>query len=210
MCNCQNLKAQDIKMKWVVILIPGLGDDASKLQLVTRHWPQKYNIETILYLMPWMGNSESFEQKLNRLIKKIDTLHENGYTISLLGTSAGGSCAINAYCKRREKIAKVINVCGRLRKGKNVFPSLDIAAKNSPSFKESVLLCEENLKSLNDQDRKKILTIRSYFDEIVPVSFIPIDGAHNIRIFSVEHILSISLAMTLYSKNIIDFILQNP
>lgn len=195
-------------MKQVVILIPGLGDDTGKLQLVTKHWQQQYNIETIPYLVPWMGNDQSFEQKLERLIEKIDALHENGYKISLLGTSAGGSCVINAYCKRRDKIAKVINVCGRLKKGENVFPTLDVAARNSLSFKQSVLLCEENLKTLTVQDKTKILTIRSMYDEIVPVSLIPIAGANNIRIFSIEHLLSISLTMTLYSKNIVDFIVS--
>lgn len=195
-------------MKHALIIIPGLGDDADKLTFVTKHWKKKYNLETIPHLIPWIDNGENFEQKLDRLIEKIDALHEDGNKISLLGTSAGGSCAINAYCKRRDKIAKVINVCGRLKKGEHVFPTLDVAARKSPSFKQSVLLCEENLKSLNDRDRKKILTIRSYFDEIVPVSLIPIDGAHNIRIFSVEHLISISLAMTLYSKRIVDFILR--
>lgn len=196
-------------MKHAVIIIPGLSDGLSKLQWVTRNWKVKYNLEPFAYCVPWMGESESFEIKLKRLINTIDELHNKGYKISLLGTSAGGSCVINAYCARRNKISTVINVCGRLKEGNNVFPSLEVAARKSPSFKQSVLLCEKNFTSLTSQNKAKILTIRSLFDEVVPVSLISIEGATNIRILSVEHGISIALAMTLYSKKIIDFLLRN-
>lgn len=195
-------------MKYAVILIPGLGDDVTKLQWATHNWKVKYDLEPFVHRMPWMGKSENFEIKLKRLLNKIDELNDKGYAISLLGTSAGGSCVINAYCARRNKISTIINVCGRLKEGNHVFPSLGVAARKSPSFKQSVLLCEKNLTTLSLQDRAKILTIRSLFDEAVPLPLIPIEGATNIRILSVGHVISMALAMTLYSKKITDFLLR--
>ncbi len=194
-------------MKQAVILIPGLGDRVRSLSFATRNWSRKYGITPFVHPMQWMGSAESFETKLKRLVDLIDNLYTKGYDISLLGTSAGGSCVINAFCERKSKIKTVINVCGRLKKGENVFPSLDWAAQKSPPFKQSVLLCEENIKLLTPQDTKKIVTIRSLFDEVVPNILVPIEGANNIRIIAIEHSVSIILAMTLYSKMIIDSLL---
>lgn len=194
-------------MKQAVILIPGLGDKVRSLSFATHNWEKMYGVVPFVHPMRWMGSEESFETKLKRLIALIDNLCARGYDVSLLGTSAGGSCVINAFCERKRKIKRVINVCGRLKKGENVFPSLDWASQKSPSFRQSVLQCEENMKHLTHQDTKKIVTIRPLFDEVVPTVLVPIEGATNIRIIAVEHSISIILAMTLYSKIIIDSLL---
>ncbi len=98
--------------------------------------------------------------------KKIDELSDKEYEISLFGQSAGGTAVLNAYIERKNKI---VNICGRLRKGKNVFPSLETAAKGNPAFVESVLLFEnQNEKKLTTEDRKKILTIKPLWDGVVP------------------------------------------
>lgn len=194
-------------MKHAVIVIPGLGDRVRSLSFATRNWSREYGITPFIHPMHWVGSEEPFETKLKRLVGLIDELYMEGFTISLLGTSAGGSCVINAFCERKSKIKTVINVCGRLKKGEHTFPSLDWAAQKSPSFKQSVILCEENVKQLTPQDTEKIVTIRPLFDEVVPSNLVPIEGATNIRIVAIEHSISIILAMTLYSKTIIDVLL---
>lgn len=194
-----------MKQSYAVIIIPGLGDDTRILSWITRNWRRKLNITPIVYSMNWKKN-ESFQQNLTKLLILIDKTHKQFDYLSLIGTSAGGSAVINAFCQRKDKIHKVINVCGRLRKGENIFPSLDSAAKNSPSFKESVLLCEKNLEKLTPQDKTKILTIRPLIDEVVPTSCVPIPGAINKTIFSVEHGLSIALCFTVYSNRITYFL----
>ncbi|MFA5135931.1 MAG: hypothetical protein WC489_00885 [Patescibacteria group bacterium] len=194
-------------MKHAVILIPGLSDNANNLQFVTNNWEQKHDITPYVHVVPWTSNTENFDAKLERLIHKIDILSEKKHRVSLIGTSAGGSCVINAFCKRRSQIHKVVNVCGRLKKGTHVFPSLDFACRRSPSFKDSVLLCEKNIETLSTKDKQKIMTVSSLFDEAVPLSLMSINGAYNIRIISLEHAISIALALTLYSQKITDFLL---
>lgn len=191
--------------KHYLVIIPGLGDNDKKFNFVVRNWEKEYKIIPHIHLMPWK-DKRSFTPKLKRLLLLIDNLYKNGNEVSLLGTSAGGSAVINAFCKRKNKISKVINVCGRLREGKNVFPTLRQAAMTSPSFEESVLLCEANLEKLSKKDKSKIMTIKPLFDEVVPGSTVAISGANNAVIFSVEHIVSIVLAVTLYSKKIMEFL----
>ncbi len=187
-----------------LIVVPGLGGKNPYLKKVVNSW-NKYGIKSYIHDVDWRDRKESFKTKLKKLVNQIDKLSKKG-NVSLLGTSAGGSAVLNAFSERKSKVHKIINVCGRLRKGINVFPSLDLAAITSPSFKESVLNCETVQKRFNSTDRKKIQTIRSLFDQSVPISTMTIEGVRNERVFSVEHGLSISLAMTIYSKTIINFL----
>src|SRR3989344_2322048 len=113
-----------------VIIIPGLGDDLTKLKWVTKHWP-KYGLEPVLHNIQWRSGDKHFRPKLEKLLNTIDDLAIDGNKISLLGTSAGGSAVVNAFCLRKNKIHKVVNVCGRLRKGSGVYPTLDFASRSS-------------------------------------------------------------------------------
>ncbi len=156
--------------------------------------------------MLWQGAEQDLTPKLNRVIGLIDSYYADGYTVSLLGTSAGGSAVVNVFAMRKEKIHRVINVCGRLRKGKNVLPSLEQVSRKSKSFYDSVIRCEENLKMFTSEDCKEILTFRPLFDELVPSSTVPVLGATNVLLPTIEHVLSIALAMTLYSSRIRRFL----
>lgn len=187
-----------------VIAVPGLGGENFGFRAIVNSW-QRYGFTPHIHNVNWK-DGEAFKPKLQRLVRLIDDLSSNNDFVSLVGTSAGGSAVLNAFYERRNKIQRVINVCGRLKKGENVFPSLNLAARKSIAFKESVLLCEKNEPSLTQNERAKILTIRPIFDEIVPSVTTSIKGANNSRIFSIEHTLSIILAMTIYSNLVIEFL----
>lgn len=195
-------------MPHFLIIIPGLGDRASLLEFATRNWEQKYTIKTIVHPIPWQGTEQEFGLKLERLIAIIDTSIGNGYRVSLLGTSAGGSAVINAFAMRKGKIHRVINVCGRLRRGGNVSPTLEEASRKNKSFYDSVILCENNLNSLTPDEEKKILTFRPLFDELVPSSTVTVSGGMNILMPTIEHVLSISVAITVFANKIVDFVLK--
>ena len=190
--------------KHIVILIPGLGDNFQWIKFLIGNWERKHGLIARFHVMPWQGDEHEFEPKLQRLLGDIDSHLENGDKVSLVGLSAGGSAVINAFALRSDKILKVVNVCGRLRAGEDVSALSGIVGKTSFSFIKSVLRCEEVLKSLSTKQKQKILTIRPFYDEIVPVSTVTIEGAKNIQINSIEHVLSIGLALSLYSRKIID------
>jgi carboxylesterase type B len=159
--------------------------------------------------MSWQGKEKDFERKLEKVVALIDTYCADGYTVSLLGTSAGGSAVVNAFAMRKDKIHRVINVCGRLRKGENVFPTLEKASLTSKSFYDSIIQCENNLKTLSPRECQQILTFRPLFDELVPSSTVSVPGAKNIILPTIAHILSISIAMTVFSKKIAEFVLKD-
>lgn len=186
------------------IYIPGLGDKNILNTWFLRFW-ELYRISYEVVGMPWYDKSEEFSIKLQRVLDRIDIARKNKKNVVLLGVSAGASAALNAYCQRRNDILAVINVCGRLREGKGVLPTLDFAARKGPAFKESVLRAEKNGKSLTKKDKEKMLTIRPLYDEIVPSSTVAINGARNIVIPCFEHVFSIGIACTFYSKYIVDF-----
>lgn len=187
-----------------VVVIPGLGGGNPLFDRVINSW-KRFGFIPHSYNMTWK-DSEGFASKLKDLIKTIDNLKTKENKVSLVGTSAGGSMALNAYYERQTAIHRVINVCGRLKAGENVFPTLDQASKKSPSFRESVIRCEKGERRLSKIARKKIMTIRPFMDEIVPVSTTTVPSAHNIQIYSVEHMLSITLAMTFYVNHIVEFL----
>lgn len=193
--------------KHVVIIIPGLGDETRILRWVVRHWRQ-YGLIPVVYSVGWRDRETSFLPKLAGLVGKIDQLIKEGNKVSLIGTSAGGSAAINAFMERKSKIHRVINVCGRLRVGPTTgFRSFDSKTRSSPAFAESVRLCERGIAQLSLPDRRKIMTVRALFgDELVPPETAIVDGARNIHVPTGEHMLSIGAALTLYSAPLISFL----
>lgn len=198
--------------KKVAIVIPGLGDGRKDLSAVAKWWQNnnnwkiKYGIETNVIAFGWADSPQTLNNKLIDLNILIDNYYKANYKITLIGTSAGASAVFNAYYESRNKVGKLINVCGRLREGVNVTPTLDQASRRYPLFKESVKKCEAKLNSLNREDLDKVLTVRAVFDEVVPSNTVILEGATNIVVSSVEHVLTIGLVMSVFSNRVARFI----
>ena len=188
-----------------VFFVPGLGGETSLFRLAVHSW-KRFGFIPIVHDVGWKDGEEKFGPKLEKLLSRIDTIHATGGIISLIGTSAGGSAVLNAFTQRTEKIHRIVNICGRLRAGNSVYPTLENASLKSNSFKESVMMFETNEPNLTNDERKKIMTIRSLFDETVPTTTISVRGAQNIQIVSVEHNLSIALEMIVYAGKLVEFL----
>lgn len=190
-----------------VIVIPGLRDHLKPITLATNHW-RHHGLEPVVYSMEWTDERVKFPSKLAELGDLIKEFAIKGDEVSLVGCSAGGSMAINAFFESENRVHKVINVCGRLRTGfSKGFRSLDRRSKSSPAFKQSVELCERRIEELSTSDLKKIMTMRAMLgDELVPAETSILEGAYNTTIPTVEHILSIGAALTVFSKPLIAFL----
>ncbi len=192
-----------------LIMIPGLSDQGflqkRLMNLVPEYW-RKYGIIGHVVYPNW-EDGESFAPKLKRMVKKVDELIEQDHDVSVMGLSAGGSAVLNIFCERKNVLRGAINATGRLRAGERVHPSLDFAAKSSLAFKESVLLFEnKNEKILTKDDRKRIMTIRPLWDEIVPASTVAVQGADNRIIPVIDHLLAGGYVSFIYGKKIVLFI----
>ena len=189
-----------------VIVIPGLGNNVRKHEWIMEGW-KKFGIIPHVFDTKWKTEENGFQPKLDRALKLVDSLSNKTSRISIVGNSAGSSFALNIFDNRKKQIHKVIVNCGRVRDGDWPWFTFDQATKLSPSFKESVLRAQKIEKIFTNIDRKKILTLRPLFDEVVPSFTVSIPGAKNIIIPSIEHSLSIALNLTLFKKRLFSFIL---
>ena len=66
---------------------------------------------------------------------------------------------------------------------------------------------EQNETSLIKNDRKKIMTVRALFDELVPDNTSYVIGANNKRLKTIEHVFSIWIGLSFY-KPLTKFLLN--
>ena len=193
--------------KHKVIIVPGLGDETSAIRLFTNHW-RSHGLEPVIHSVGWHDDKNNFKSKLQNIVKLIDKFSKEGSTVSLLGVSAGGSAVLNAFIEQKDRIHRVVNICGRLRAGtQKGFRSFEARTSSSPAFAQSIILCESSESKLSKSDRSKVMTVRAMFgDELVPSDTAVLKGAYNTRIPTPEHIFSIGMALTILSKPIILFI----
>jgi hypothetical protein len=192
-----------------LFLVPGLGDATRLVEMCSGPLKRK-GIITHIVSFGFMDKHATLDQQLKRFNKKvIDIAKKKKNTVSLLGISAGGSAMILAWqLLRKQKIPihRIINVCGRLEKGTSRLSPLEFSARKSRIFYDSVTKVEPVVNKLSSQDRKHILTFRGLFDEIVPVSTIPLKGATNKVVLAIGHQLSIGMTLLFYSRTIVRFI----
>lgn len=150
----------------------------------------------------WRG-SEDFAPKLDRIVELVDELHSEGHRVSLVGVSAGATAAFNTYMKRPEKIAKVVYVCGKLRRPDSVGERY---YRINPAFKQSLEKVQDQIDNLTPEDSAKMLSLKPWYDQTVPVADTVLPGVRNWRMLSLWHIPSIFIGITAYSPIICGFI----
>ena len=167
-------------------------------------------MEPLIHSVSWRNDHQDFQIKLTRLLGVIDSIDTRHNKVSLVGCSAGGSAVLNAFYERKDVINKVINVCGRLRTGNLTgFRSFKSKTASSSAFAQSIKLFETRESLLSQEDKGKVMTVRALFgDELVPADTTNLDGAYNITVPTGEHLFSIAMAMTVFSKNLIKFLIQ--
>ena len=190
-------------MKQAVVYIPGLNDNKfGDAQMKMLSLWKIYNIETLYVPMNW-SDKRPFSEKLENILKAIDGLVGSGFSVSLFGTSAGASAALNAYSLRHDKISKVICVCGKINHPETI---LDATYQVNPAFKESMAALPKSLSSLSGDSISRILSLRPLADNLVPPKDTIVAGAQNGIMPTVGHGLSISYSLTLGSTRLARFV----
>jgi hypothetical protein len=194
----------DSKRKQYVIILPTLMDDAPAMSLFTGFWPL-FGLTPVVLKFGWKDAKDETDlvQNINKVVSEVDRLAKLG-TVSLVGCSAGGNIMINVFSQRREIINGVINVCGALRPGSTG------SKFDTPAYLNSLRYCDEAIKKLGEEDKKKIMTIRPRFgDEFVKPEQVSVEGAKNSSLPTLEHLLTIMMALTFFSKATIKFLKNN-
>jgi predicted peptidase len=186
-----------------VIYLPGIGDHRPWLQdKIIKLW-RLFGIRAEFQAVGW-ASDEAFEDKLQKIIKRIDDLSADGQRLALVGVSAGASAALNAYMARPEKIEAVIFIAGKLF-GTDI--QIHYFSEN-PAFEASLFMSDAAVQRLTDADRHKMLYVYTSRDRTVWPSVNHIFGVRQKKVFAFSHISAIYLTILFHGRLIARFIKQ--
>lgn len=185
-------------MKHYIIYIPGLGDHYDGVRRFFLRFWKIYGVQAQLVPMQWY-DGESYQTKYNSVTVAIVVAKEQGYTVSLVGESAGASMAMNVFA-HNESLHRFISLCGVNSFHASVSPRI---LARSPAFKESLTnLAASQRQALREQS-ERITSITALSDSVVSPAKNKIEGVRHKRIFSIGHLPSILLGLSLLSFTII-------
>lgn len=179
--------------KTTVLFIPGLGDGKIRGENLAIKLLAPWRLDGEYFPIYW-HKKEDFKTRIAELSKRIAELNSEGRRVVLVGYSAGASAAINALSANKEKVSRIILICGKIQ---NLDKINDSYFKLNPKFGGSVELLKKSLPDLDAEQRAKVLSIRPIFDETVPVKDTIIQGAKNKRVFMVGHVPTIAYCLSL-------------
>lgn len=108
-----------------VIIVTGLGDYTSYIRRAIKSWPKRYGLEPHIFAWGWEGEVDAYEAKHQNLLTQIHQLSDRGQkAVALIGISAGGSAVLNAARDVPDEVSSVVNICGRVRRGRRGLWSL--------------------------------------------------------------------------------------
>ena len=111
--------------------------------------------------------------------------------------------AISVYSERRDKISKVVFICGKLNRLDNIQQKY---FNKNPAYKKCVEHAKRSMPKLSNDDKKKMTSVYPIFDEVVTTKDARLAGTKQKKVLSFFHALSIFLAISLYKKSIIKLI----
>jgi hypothetical protein len=163
-------------VKWMahhIIYVPGLGDHKTYGQNFGIQVWRMFGFVPHYFPLGW-ANKEGFDKKLDRLLKQIDALRNQGHAVSLVGVSAGASAVLNAY-NEREQIIRVVCICGKIQHPGTVRPS---RYRSNPDYRESMRRVSRSLELLKTKSLlENIMSIHPLRDKSVPLGDTKIAGA---------------------------------
>jgi pimeloyl-ACP methyl ester carboxylesterase len=178
-----------------IIYLPGIGDHKPYFQPQILNFWKIFGVTPHYHPVIWRGD-EDFGIKLERITKLIDELFAKGYLVSLVGVSAGATAAFNAYMQRPEIVNKVVYICGKLRRPETVG---QYYYKTNPAFIQSLKKVQPQISKLSAKDSSKMLSLRPFFDQTVPIADMTLPKVKNLQMLSFYHIPSIFIGLIFYA-----------
>lgn len=173
-----------------LIYIPGLGDGYDLMRRAGLFTWRFWGVTTELVPMQWYGES-SIDARYDALCDAIDRAVSKGRRVVLVGESAGASLAINA-ASRRLDIYGLMTICGITNPRAEVSSAI---RKKSPAFNHALVHLEKGVGGL---DLSMVCNIRAAVDHVVPRWSSVIPGAKEYTVWSVGHVATIALCLSVY------------
>lgn len=186
-----------------VIYIPGLGDHRSAGQRAAISTWRLWGVRPYFFQMNW-NDDRSFEPKLEALLADIDRFAKKG-KVSIVSASAGASAALNAYALRPDKITGVACIAGKINNPQAIGGSYKV---RNPSFYESAQRTTGSIGRLTTGEKRRVLTIRAMFDEVIPARDSQLEGARNRMTWTSGHAITIATQLVFGAPFFIRFLKQ--
>lgn len=185
-----------------LIYITGLGDkNVSRQRRFVNTW-RWWGVEPEVFQVRW-SDSEPWVSKLGRLLSRIDSALADGKDVGLVAVSAGATAAIHAYSVRKDVIAGVVLIAGKVNHPETIGGRY---RSQNPAFIVSANSCPDALASLTAKDRYRILSLHALLDEVVPQSHSTIKGARNHVSPTIGHVPTIGLQISFGAPSFIRFL----
>lgn len=173
------------------LYINGLGNGQTKLHgKLAVWWWRRAGVELHHAHVNWFDGA-SAEAKINDTAAQASELLKKYDALVLIGSSAGGSLALNSFYRLRDENVRAVIAHGRLKEGKlprNSRNSLVNRAGASQSFFDNVKLAEDRtVPALDQEDKKRLLVLTQLTDMVVPMHCMVIEGVLKHRSFAFGH-----------------------
>lgn len=160
------------------LYVNGLGDGSTtpKDKLVSWWWRRK-NLTIEHAHVNWY-DGESFDEKLFQIVQKVDEMLRTFGGVAIIGSSAGGSLALNTLFSMRDKNVCAVVAHGRIKAGNypkthrmSLFHRAHLDTnKPSQAFFDSVTQCEnKTLQAMSSTDKQRALLLTQLTDMVVPI-----------------------------------------
>jgi hypothetical protein len=178
------------------VYINGLGDGSTtSRERVMVAWWRRVRIDIVHAHVNWY-DGESLEPKLVKAEDVVRGMMAQFDVVVIIGSSAGGSLALNVFDRLKSKKVCVVIVHGRVKVGTyrneqsmSLHRRARIGQKNSSqSFFDSVQMTDtEVIPRLREKDKKRILVLTQLADFVVPIDCMRIGGVTEHRCCMLGH-----------------------
>ena len=178
-------------MSHYILYIPGLGDGYDGFRKFLLSFWRVLGVQTELVPMQWY-DGKIYDEKFARVEAAIKSAQSKGCRVSLIGESAGASMAMNVFA-RDTSLHKMMSLCGVNNSSIPISPRI---YSKSLAFKKSVSLLGD---SQSQAHIKRVISVTGFYDPRVSVPKNIIPGAKHIKVWSIGHLTTIMLCLSLYS-----------
>ena len=173
-----------------ILYIPGLGDGYDGFRRSALRLWSLLGVKAELVSLTWYDGG-SFDKKYALIQASIDTASKDNARIIVIGESAGASLALIA-AERNAAVAHVMTLCGVTQPNTPIAQSL---RRRAPALDEAV-------GRLSQHDQRPSLqrtSLRAFIDSTVGKRYSIASGADERIVWSVGHLLTIVLCLTVFS-----------
>lgn len=179
-----------------VLYLNGLGyGKTRKRERLAFNYLAKRDIAVTHIPINWYGD-ESFEDIFSRVLSIVKQQLRVHDQLVLVGSSAGGSMAVNVAGKLKDPNVYAITLCSRLNERpipwwdmRNLRRMAHFDTKTpSQAFYDSVTYCTNTtIPQLTKQDKTRIITVWQWIDFVVPRPTMTIPGIRTYKVPGLGH-----------------------